>query len=331
MAFISNHPLSDFNTNAYVRKMGVLCRRDQKIIFSGGNTLTTRKMDPRRTLATLQRHAVASVLNVLTTILALLFMFPFAWSVSSALKRGSEVAAYPPRLLPRVPQWRNFAITWTSIEFNVFFANSTIVTVLSLIGIISSSLLVAYGFSRFQFPGREILFLICLSGMMMPVYVTIIPLFDIFRMMRWIDTLKPLIIPSYFGSAFTIFLLRQFIMSIPFDLDESALIDGASRLTILIRIILPNCKAAVATVAIFSFMGTWNEFLSPLIFLDSVRNYTLPLGLWFLRSYAFDHPGEPRDHLLMAGSLITTLPVLCVFAFSQRYFIEGIVMSGIKG
>jgi multiple sugar transport system permease protein len=165
---------------------------------------------------------------------------------------------------------------------------------------------------------------------MMPVYVTIIPLFMAFMRIGWIDTLKPLIVPSYFGGAFGIFLLRQFIMTIPFELDESALIDGASRFVILTRIIVPNCKPALAALAIFAFMGTWNEFLGPLIFLNSVDRFTLPLGLWFLRAYAGD-PNLPKDHLLMAASIITTLPVLLVFASAQKYFVQGIVMSGIKG
>jgi multiple sugar transport system permease protein len=276
------------------------------------------------------REIGAISLNIFTTVLALMFMFPFFWSTSSALKTGWELIEYPPRILPRVPQWGNFMETWSAIQFNVFFANSTLITILSLIGTIFSSFVVAYGFARFRFPGRELLFLLCLSGMMMPVYVTIIPLFTLFRAIRWTDTLKPLIVPSYFGSAFAIFLLRQFIMTIPFELDESALLDGAGSLTILLRIILPNCKPVLATIAIFTFMGTWNNFLGPLIFLDSVKNFTLPMGLWFLRSYLYD-PGEPKDHLLMAGSLITTIPVLIVFIAAQRYFIEGIVMSGIKG
>jgi len=262
--------------------------------------------------------------------MAIGFMFPFLWSVSSSLKTGIEVIAYPPSILPKVPQWGNFAEAWTSIQFGTFFINSTIVTVLVMIGTVVSSTLVAYGFSRFRFPGREALFLLCLSGMMMPVYVTIIPLFMLFRTIGWIDSLKPLIVPAYFGSAFAIFLMRQFLMSIPFELDESALLDGASRLTILMRILVPNCKPALAALAIFTFRGTWANFLGPLIFLDSVKRYTLPLGLWFLRTYA-DDPGKPKDHLMMAGSLIATIPVLIVFASAQSYFIEGIVMSGIKG
>jgi len=270
------------------------------------------------------------VANVFSTVVAISFMFPFLWTVSSSLKTAYEVISFPPHLVPKVPQWNNYIETWTSIDFAHFFSNSIVVTVLAVFGQVVSSMMVAYGFARFRFPGREILFLVCLSGMMMPVYVTIIPLFDVFRHLGWIDTLKPLIVPSYFGSAFAIFLLRQFIMTIPFDLDESALIDGASRMTILVRILLPNCKPAIASVAIFAFRGQWNNFLGPLIFLDSQEKFTLPLGLWFLRSYA-DEPGLPKEHLLMAGAVITTLPVLIVFSLAQKSFIRGIVMSGIKG
>lgn len=278
----------------------------------------------------IRRQTIAIVLNVLTTLLALVFMFPFVWSISSSLKGPVEIHAFPPRLMPRVAQWGNYVEAWTSIQFGMFFLNSAIVTILCVTGQIISSFLVAYGFARLRFPGREALFLLCLSGMMMPVYVTIIPLFMLFGQIGWIDTLKPLIVPSYFASAFGVFLLRQFIMTIPFELDESALIDGAGRFTILIRIILPNCKPVLATLAIFAFRGTWNSFLGPLIYLNSVDKFTLPLGLWFLRSYAGD-PNLPKDHLLMAAGIITTVPVLMVFASAQRYFIQGIVMSGLKG
>ena len=289
---------------------------------------TTPAFGPNRTV--IGRQVVAVALNIFTTLLALTFMFPFLWSVSSSLKGPIEIHAFPPRLLPRVLLWGNYAEAWTSIQFGMFFLNSTIVTTFSVIGNLVSCLLVAYGFARMRFPGREVLFLLCLSGMMMPVYVTIIPLFMIFRQIGWIDTLKPLIAPSFFASAFGIFLLRQFIMTIPYELDESALIDGANTFTILTRIILPNCKPVLATLAIFTFMGSWNSFLGPLIFLNSVDKFTLPLGLWFLRSYAGD-PNLPKDHLLMAASIITTMPVLLVFASAQGYFVQGIVMSGLKG
>jgi len=276
------------------------------------------------------REAASVVLNILSTGLAIVFMFPFLWSLSTSLKTVVEVHAFPPSFLPKVPQFGNYWEAWTSIQFGMFFINSAIVTVCAVIGTVVSSTLVAYSFARLRFPGREVLFLICLSGMMMPVYVTIIPLFLMFRAIKWIDTLKPLIVPNFFAGAFSVFMLRQFIMTIPFELDESALIDGASRLGILINIILPNCKTALVTLAVFAFMGTWNEFLAPLIFLDSVKHFTLPLGLWFFQSYAGD-PNLPKDHLLMAGSIITTVPVIIVFASAQRYFVQGIVMSGIKG
>lgn len=277
-----------------------------------------------------RRRALSASLSVLTTCLALLFLFPFAWSISSSLKAAMEVQQYPPRLLPRVPQWGNYLEAWNSSQFGMFFRNSGIVTVLAVLGAMASSLLVAYGFARLPFPGRDALFVLCLSGMMMPVYVTIIPVFMLFRSLGWTDTLKPLIVPSLFGNAFGIFMLRQFIASIPYELDESGLIDGASRFTILSKILLPNCKPALATLAILTFHSTWNDFLGPLIFLDSVRSFTLPLGLWFLRSYAGDE-GLPRDHLLMAASIMTILPVLAVFISAQRYFVHGIVMSGING
>jgi multiple sugar transport system permease protein len=276
------------------------------------------------------RSAIGSTLLFLLTVaLAIGFMFPFFWSISSSLKTGFETMAYPPTLLPKEAQWYNYVEAWNSADLGTFFINSLYVTGLSLVGQVVSSFVVAYGFARFRFPGRELLFVLCLSGMMMPVYVTIIPLFTLFRYLGYINTYVPLILPTYFGSAFAIFLLRQFIMSIPLDLDESALIDGASRLTILTRIIMPNCQPALATVAIVGFMSSWDAFLGPLIFLDSAKKYTLPLGLWFLRGTIDD--ALPRDHLLMAGAMIATFPVLLIFIAAQRYFIAGIVMSGIKG
>lgn len=276
------------------------------------------------------RKEIGNTLFLLfTALLSISFLFPFVWAISSSLKTGFEVMAYPPTLLPKVPQWYNYVQAWQEADLGRFFWNSAVITGLSLIGQVLSSFVVAYGFARFRFPGRELLFVLCLSGLMMPVYVTIIPLFTMFRALGWINTFKPLIVPTYFGSAFAIFLLRQFIQSIPLEFDESALIDGASRWMILTRIITPNCQPALATVAIVGFMTSWNAFLGPLIFIDSAKNYTLPLGLWFLKGTIDD--GLPRDHLLMAGAMITTFPVLLIFVVAQNYFIEGIVMSGIKG
>jgi ABC-type glycerol-3-phosphate transport system permease component len=271
------------------------------------------------------------VVYVVTIALTLMFIFPFAWTVSSSLKTSAEVQGYPPSLIPSIVQWGNYYQAWTSIQFGTFFKNSLIVVVLTVIGGTSSAFVVAYGFSRFRFPGRNALFGLCLATMILPPEVTIIPLFLTFKQVGWLDSLKPLIVPSFFGGgAFAIFLLRQFILTLPFELDEAAMIDGASRLRILTSVIVPNAKPALATVAIFTFIGHWNDFFAPLIFINSPENFTLPLGLYSLKTYAGD-PGEPKDHLLMAGSVIATLPIIVVFFLAQRYFIQGIVTSGLKG
>jgi ABC-type glycerol-3-phosphate transport system permease component len=204
------------------------------------------------------------------------------------------------------------------------------VTLTTVVGGTLTGLLVAYGFARFRFPFRELLFALCLSTLMLPPEVTIIPLYIIFKNLGWLDTLTPLIVPSFLGGgAFTIFLLRQFILSLPYELDEAATIDGAGKVRILTEIIVPNSKPALATAAVFSFIAHWNEFLGPLIFLNNRKNFTIPLGLYTLRTYAGD-PGEPKDHLLMAGSVIATLPIVLLFFLAQRYFVQGIVTSGLK-
>jgi ABC-type glycerol-3-phosphate transport system permease component len=271
------------------------------------------------------------VLYVVSVALTLMFIFPFAWTVSSSLKTAYEVVGYPPSLIPNVIQWGNYYQAWTSIQFGIFFKNSLIVVVLTVIGGTVSSFAVAYGFARFRFPGRDAVFGLCLATLILPPEVTIIPLFLTFKQIGWLDTLKPLIVPSFFGGgAFAIFLLRQFILTLPFELDEAAMIDGASRLRVLLSVIAPNAKPALATVAIFTFIGHWNDFFGPLIFLNTPENFTLPLGLYSLKTYAGD-PGEPKDQLLMAGSVIATLPIILVFFAAQRYFIQGIVTTGLKG
>jgi multiple sugar transport system permease protein len=271
------------------------------------------------------------VLYLLASALTVMFLFPFLWTVSSSLKTPYEVTQYPPSLFPQATQWENYYTAWTSIQFGTFFKNSLIVVVLTVLGGTSSAFIVAYGFARFRFPGRNAVFGLCLATMILPPEVTIIPLFLTFKQIGWLDSLKPLIVPSFFGGgAFAIFLLRQFILTLPFELDEAAMIDGASRLQILANVIAPNAKPALTAVAIFTFIGHWNDFFGPLIFLNSPENFTLPLGLYSLKTYAGD-PGQPKDHLLMAGSVIATLPIVVVFFLAQRYFVQGIVTSGLKG
>jgi len=263
-----------------------------------------------------------------------MFVFPFFWTVSTSLKEPVELIAYSPTLLPIVPRWENYGKIWSvglGISFGQFFFNSTFVTGVALIGQIITAFLVGYGFARFRFPGRNAIFALCLSTMILPPHVTIIPLFVLFRNLHWIDTFLPLIVPSFFGGgAFTIFLIRQFIMSMPIELDEAALIDGAGRVSILWHIILPNSGPVLATAAIFGFIGHWNQFLEPLIFLNGVRKYTIPLGLWFLRQQE-GVAGLPNDNLLMAASVLATAPIIVIFFVSQKYFVRGIAMTGLKG
>jgi len=271
------------------------------------------------------------ILYVVTISLSLLFMFPFLWTVSSSLKTVGDILAYPPTLLPSVIQWQNYLVAWEQASFGIYAQNSVIVTSLSLIGTVSSSFFVAYGFARFRFPLRGFLFTVVLSTMLLPYEVTLIPIFLLFRTVGWVDTWLPLIVPSYFGGgAFNIFLFRQFIMTIPYELDEAALIDGASRVRILWNIIVPSAKPALATVGVLAFIGAWNDFMGPLIFLNSQEKFTVSLGLYALRNYVGE-PGEPKDHLLMAGAVMATIPIVILFFVAQKYFVQGIVTTGLKG
>ena len=266
-----------------------------------------------------------------TLVLGLMFMLPFFWALSSALKPVSELYLFPPLWFPRHWQPQNFVTVWQLTPFAQWTWNSVKIAALNVVGEVLSAAAVAYGFSRFRFKGRNVLFVVLLSTMMIPIYVTIIPRFLLFREFGWLDTHLPLIVPSFFGGgAFNIFLLRQFFMTIPQDFDEAAYVDGASSWTIFSRIILPLSKPAISTVAIFSFLGSWQSFLGPLIYLNTKTKYTLPIGLtWFNVEPVAS--GEPREHLLMAASVMVTLPAIALFFAAQRYFISGIVMSGLKG
>ncbi|MCD6519775.1 MAG: carbohydrate ABC transporter permease [Anaerolineae bacterium] len=261
--------------------------------------------------------------------LGLIFMAPFFWAFFSALKDPFEIFEFPPRLFPSVWRWGNFVEIWVRVPFAKWTVNTLLVCILSLIGQVSTATLVAYGFSRFRFPGREKLFLLVLSTMMLPFQVTLIPLYLMYRAINWLDTLKPLIVPNYFGGgAFYIFLIRQFLMTVPRDLDEAAKIDGAGSFRILWQVILPLIKPALLTVTIFSFMSNWNNFLGPLFFLNDPEKFTLSLGLRYFQGLPTS--GEPKQHLLMAASITMTIPVLILFFFTQRYFVQGIITTGIK-
>jgi ABC-type glycerol-3-phosphate transport system permease component len=267
----------------------------------------------------------------LATITALLFSLPFLWTVGSSLKPITEIFLFPPTLWPSEPRWQNYAEVFRIAPFGQFILNTAYVTAFAMVGQILSAAAVAYGFSRFRFPGRDALFFVVLSTMMLPWQVTIVPTFLLFRFFEWINTFWPLIIPSFFGGgAFYIFLLRQFFMTIPRDLDEAAKIDGASSVRIFWNILLPLAKPAIATVAIFSFIEHWNEFIGPLIYLNSPDKFTVSIGLRYFTASPFESD-EPREAILMAASLIVALPPLVLFFTAQKYFVRGIVTTGLKG
>jgi multiple sugar transport system permease protein len=263
-------------------------------------------------------------------------MLPFVWTFLSSGKDINELYRYPPTWWPEQMRFaQNYAEIFQVVPFARWFVNTVYVTLLSLLGTIISATLVAYGFSRFRFPGREPFFFITLSTMMLPVEVTLIPTYLLFKNFGWIDTYYPLIVPLWFGGgAFNIFLMRQFMMNIPFDLDEAAKIDGASSWRTLWQIIVPLCKPAIATMATLGFISNWNNFLGPLIFLNTEAKYTVAVGLRYFQSAVAGGAGavsRPQDHLLMGAAIMVALPCLILFFLGQKYFVQGIVTTGIKG
>lgn len=282
-----------------------------------------RRLTAGGALSSALRHAVSLAM-------AALFLAPFVWSVTSSLKAGDEIFVVPPRWLPHEPQWTNYLLVWQQVPFARFLANTIIVTGFAVVGEVVTSTVVAYGFARFSFPARNALFMVVVATLVLPTEVTLIPRFILFRDLGWLDTFLPLIVPAYFGSAAVfIFLLRQFFLTLPIDLDEAAELDGAGTLRVLWAVLIPLMKPALATVAVFSFLGHWNDFINPLIFLQSTEKFTLALGLSFFQRAA-ETGGAPREPFLMAASLMVTAPCIALFFAAQRYFVRGVVMSGLK-
>ena len=253
-------------------------------------------------------------------------LIPFLWTISTSLKTEAEILAWPPTWIPNEVVLTNYEKALTTIDFLGLLRNTLVITAFRLIGMVTSSSIVAYGFARLRAPGRDILFLLVLATMMLPGQVTLIPTFVLFSKLRWVNTFLPLIVPSYFGGAFNIFLLRQFFMTIPLEYDDAARIDGCSVLGTFLRIILPLSAPALATVAIFGFMWSWNDFMGPLIYLRSMEKSTLALGLFLFQGVYRTEWGP-----MLAMSLMIMLPMVLIFFFAQRMFIQGIVVSGIKG
>ncbi|MEW6716451.1 MAG: carbohydrate ABC transporter permease [Chloroflexota bacterium] len=222
--------------------------------------------------------------------------------------------------------WENFLEALTKVPFDKYLMNTLIVTFVSMLGMLISCSLVAYGFSRFRAPWLNILFLVLLSTIMLPRQVTLIPIYVFFQKMGWIDTLLPLIVPAFFANAYDVFLLRQFFMTVPLELDDAAKIDGANPIQTFFYVMLPQARPALVAVAIFHFLWAWNDFYEPLIFLHSRENWTVAVGL-----QTFDALYSVNTHLIMAASVVMVLPPIILFFLAQRVFTQGVVISGIKG
>ena len=257
---------------------------------------------------------------------AILFLIPWAWMISTAGKETALIWKQPPVWIPPVYHFEYFAKAWKMGDFALYFRNTTFICVMAVLGVVSSSALAAYAFSRIRFPGRDVLFIVVLSTMMLPMQVTLIPLYMIFSRLGWVNTLRPLTVPLFFGDAFSIFLLRQFFLTISTEYDDAALIDGCSRIGVLFRVLLPMVRPALAVVAIFAFSWAWNDFMGPLIYINSPRLFTITLGL-----RRFQGRTSTDIQYLMAMTAVSTLVPIVMFFTAQRYFIQGIVISGIKG
>ncbi len=275
----------------------------------------------------LQPGPAGRVLVYLMLVLySVLFAAPFFWLVTSAVKRPEQLMAYPIQWIPDPVVWSNFREGWQFRPFSLYLRNTLYVAVLSTIGSVLSSSLVAYGLTRIDWPGRRVLFVTLIGTMMLPGQVVMVPLFALFVRLGWVDTFKPLWVPAFFAGAFYVYLLRGFFQAIPRDLSEAATIDGASEWAIYWRIVMPLARPALATVGLFAFIGAWNDFVGPLIYIVNENNYTLALGLSMFRGQYGTY-----WHYLLAVSTLVTLPIVVLFFFTQRTFIQGITMTGLKG
>jgi multiple sugar transport system permease protein len=237
-----------------------------------------------------------------------------------------EIFSMPPKMLPAVPQWQNYVNVFTTLPFARFFLNTAIIVALNVVGAILSNTMMAYAFARINFRGRTLMYSLCLATLMLPTTVTMIPLFIEWKYLGGLNTFAPLYVPAFFGNAFYIFMLHQFFKTIPVEFDEAAFVDGANYPQIIAKIIIPVAKPALAVVAIFSFLNSWNDFMGPLLYLNDQAKFTLSLGLkMFLSMF------RAEWNTLMAASTLAVVPLVALFFMAQRYFIEGLTMGGVKG
>ena len=284
----------------------------------------------------MSRLVTQSILpRVVAIAFAIVFIVPFYWMLISAVKSPQEGARVPPTLIPESWVWQNFADAVSFIPFFLFALNSIIITLGITVGSVLSNTLIAYGFSRIEWRGREQVFYLCLATIFLPYPVILVALFDIFGRLpafglqgskSWSNTFLPLIVPAFFGNPFYIFLIRQFMLSIPRELSDAARVDGASEFQTFWKVILPLTKPAVTVVAIFAAVAAWNEFLLPLLYLHEQSKYPLAVGLAF-----FTGEHDVSYNMLMAATTLVVLPVVVIFLFAQRFFVEGVTVGGVKG
>lgn len=259
-----------------------------------------------------------AVIYILLTVVAIYFLAPFVYMLFTTFKTEAEAIAYPPTLFPEKWNWQNFIDAWNSQPFGTYFMNSVIVTVLTTVGQILSCSLVAYGFARFNFKGKNVLFMILLATMMIPWDVTMIPQYMEFNLLGWINTLKPLIVPAFFGSAYYIFLMRQFLMGIPKDYEEAARLDGANAFQIYWKMFMPILKPSLILVGVLNMLTVWNDYLGPLIFLQDRSKYTLALGL-----ASFKGVHDTQIIPMLCITVIMIIPPIIIFIIAQKYIVEG--------
>lgn len=281
-----------------------------------------RRRPSRRRLARLRIGAAFVVL----AILGVAYLMPIYWMVSTSLKVDDQIFSFPPTWIPNPFRWSNYADALGVVDFGLNLRNTLTITIPAVTGTVVSSSVVAYGLSRINWPGRNVLFVFILATMMIPQWVTLIPLYIFYSRIGWVGTFLPLIVPSWTGDAFSIFLLRQFFRQQPQEIFDAAEIDGANHFTMFWRIVLPLGRPALAVVALFSFMGNWTDFLNPLIYLSDPSTYTLMLG-----QYAFYGVHQTYWSQLMAINVLIIAPLLVLFFFTQRFFIEGVTFTGLRG
>ncbi|BBO22943.1 MAG: carbohydrate ABC transporter permease [Fimbriimonadaceae bacterium] len=296
--------------------------------------LAIRRGENRQRSIGQERRQGAWLIHALLLTLSALFLMPLLWMISTSLKDINQAVADPPVWIPDPVVWQNYpeAVAFESeklgyIPFLVYARNTLLICVLTVAGSLVANSLVAYSFAKLRWKGRDVFFAATLGTMMIPFPVVMVPTFGLFRALDWIGTFRPLWVPAWFGTAFSIFLLRQFFRTIPEELSEAARLDGGSEWHIYSRVVMPLSKPALAVVALFTFMASWNDFLGPLIYLLHQYTFTLSLGLQFFQS----QQGATQWHLLMAASTVIVTPVIVLFFLAQRYFIQGIALTGLKG